>query len=175
MSERAARGPFWDAACKGEEEDDDVLVPPGHHRTADIKRPKLDRFTGFIDQWLQDAPNCPRKQRHTDKRIFERLCDEHQFQGGYVDRVVIGCGGDVIAATAGAGSGRIWSLIPFTIFRGLGKKNGALDQAAPVIEWELPEEFATMRRVMEARMIKLGWRAYVHALGASPPTGRRAT
>jgi len=48
-----------------------------------IKRPKLDGFTGFIDQWLQDDLNRPPKQRHTAKRIFERLRDEHQFQGGY--------------------------------------------------------------------------------------------
>lgn len=58
-------------------------VPPGYQRTADIKRPKLDGFTGFIDQWLQDDLNRPRKQRHTAKRIFERLRDERQFRGGY--------------------------------------------------------------------------------------------
>ncbi len=57
-------------------------VPPGYQRTAPIKRPKLDGFTGFIDQWLQDDLSLPRKQRHTAKRIFERLRDEHQFRGG---------------------------------------------------------------------------------------------
>ena len=30
-------------------------VPPGYQRTAEIKRPKLDGFTGFIDQWLLDG------------------------------------------------------------------------------------------------------------------------
>ena len=59
-------------------------VPPGYQRTAQIKRPKLDGFTGFIDQWMQEDLNRPRKQRHTAKRIFERLCDEHQFQGRVV-------------------------------------------------------------------------------------------
>ena len=58
-------------------------MPPGYRRTAKIKRPKLDGFTGFIDQWLQEDLGSPRKQRHTAKRIFERLCDEHRFQGGY--------------------------------------------------------------------------------------------
>lgn len=38
----------------------------------------------------------------------------------------------------------------------LEQKTGALDQAAPLVEWELPEEFATLRRLMEARMIKAG-------------------
>lgn len=41
---------------------------------------------------------------------------------------------------------------------------GALDQAAPLAEWELPEEFATLRRLMEARMIKAGRREYVQVL-----------
>jgi transposase len=58
-------------------------VPSGYQRTAQIKRPKLDGFTGFIDQWMQDDLNRPRKQRHRAKRIFERLRSEHQFQGGY--------------------------------------------------------------------------------------------
>lgn len=50
-------------------------VPPGYQRTADIKRPKLDGFTGFIDQWLQDDLNRPRKQRHS-KRDVVTLCGE---------------------------------------------------------------------------------------------------
>jgi hypothetical protein len=58
-------------------------VPPGYQRRAEIKRPKLDGFTSFIDLWMQDDLNRPRNQRHTAKRIFERLRDEHQFQGGY--------------------------------------------------------------------------------------------
>lgn len=40
----------------------------------------------------------------------------------------------------------------------------ALDQAAPLAEWELPPEFATLRRLMEARMLKMGRREYVQVL-----------
>ena len=58
-------------------------VPPGYRRTAQIKRPKLDGFTGFIDQWLLEDLSRNRKQRHTAKRVFERLRDEHGFKGGY--------------------------------------------------------------------------------------------
>ena len=61
-----------------------VSVPPGYRRTAQIKRPKLDGFTGFIDQWLLDDLSRNRKQRHTAKRVFERLRDEHGFKGGYL-------------------------------------------------------------------------------------------
>ncbi len=58
-------------------------VPPGYRRTAPIKRPKLDSFTGIIDGWLDGDREVHRKQRHTAKRVFERLRDEHGFTGGY--------------------------------------------------------------------------------------------
>jgi len=58
-------------------------VPPGYRRTAPIRRPKLDGFTGLIDQWLEEDLRRPRKQRHTARRIFVRLRDEHAFAGGY--------------------------------------------------------------------------------------------
>ena len=58
-------------------------VPPGYRRVAPIKRPKLDGFTDLIDQWLQEDVGRPRKQRHTAKRVFDRLRDEHGFAGGY--------------------------------------------------------------------------------------------
>ncbi len=45
-------------------------IPPGYQRSAEIKRPKLDGFTDFIDQWLQDDLRRNRKQRHTAKRIL---------------------------------------------------------------------------------------------------------
>ena len=32
------------------------------------------------------------------------------------------------------------------------QKINALDQAAPLAGWQLPEEFATLRRLLEARM-----------------------
>jgi hypothetical protein len=44
------------------------------------------------------------------------------------------------------------------------QKINALDQAAPLAEWNLPPEFATLRRLMEARMIKAGRREYVQVL-----------
>jgi hypothetical protein len=44
------------------------------------------------------------------------------------------------------------------------RKINALDQAAPLAEWDLPPEFATLRRLMEARMLKMGRREYVQVL-----------
>ena len=57
--------------------------PPGYRRKAAIKRPKLDGFTDQIDIWLAEDKGRPRKQRHTAKRIFDRLCAECEFTGGY--------------------------------------------------------------------------------------------
>lgn len=58
-------------------------VPPGYSRTAVVRRPKLDGFISIIDQWLIEDQGRNRKQRHTAKRVFERLRDEHGFTGGY--------------------------------------------------------------------------------------------
>ena len=57
--------------------------PPGYRRSAPIRRPKLDAFTAQIDQWLLEDKSCHRKQRHTAKRVFDRLRDECGFTGGY--------------------------------------------------------------------------------------------
>jgi hypothetical protein len=46
----------------------------------------------------------------------------------------------------------------------LEHKIGALDQAAPLVGWNLPEEFATLRRLIEARMAKRGKREFVQVL-----------
>ena len=56
--------------------------PLGYRRHQPPKRPKLDPFTDIIDRILADDRTVHRKQRHTSKRIFERLRDEHGFSGG---------------------------------------------------------------------------------------------
>ncbi|MDR3532991.1 MAG: IS21 family transposase [Rhodopila sp.] len=57
-------------------------IPPGYRRSKPAKRPKLDRFVGIIEAILEEDKLRPAKQRHTSKRIFERLRDEHGFSGG---------------------------------------------------------------------------------------------
>src|SRR5947208_12515959 len=57
-------------------------VPPGYRRRRPPARPKLDPFIGIIDGILAEDEGRPRKQRHTSKRIFERLRDEHGYSGG---------------------------------------------------------------------------------------------
>jgi len=54
-------------------------IPPGYERKKPVAKPKLGPWLGFIDQILADDPQQPKKQRHTTKRIWERLKSEHWF------------------------------------------------------------------------------------------------
>jgi transposase len=58
-------------------------VPPGYERKKPVLRPKLGPWLGIIDQILEDDKSQPKKQRHTAKRIRDRLKEEHGFGGGY--------------------------------------------------------------------------------------------
>ena len=58
-------------------------VPPGYQRKDPARRPKLGPWLGIIDAILEDDKTKPAKQRHTAKRIFDRLRAEYGFGGGY--------------------------------------------------------------------------------------------
>ena len=58
-------------------------VPPGYRRAQPPPRPKLGAFTAIIDQILAADRAAPPKQRHTAKRIFDRLRAEHGYTGSY--------------------------------------------------------------------------------------------
>ena len=58
-------------------------VPPGYRRESPPRRPKLDPYRGVIDRILEDDRSLQKKQRHTAKRIYERLRAEHSFTGRY--------------------------------------------------------------------------------------------
>jgi transposase len=56
--------------------------PPGYRNSQPRAMPKLGPYLDRITQILEDDKQAPRKQRHTAKRIFQRLCQEG-YQGGY--------------------------------------------------------------------------------------------
>lgn len=45
--------------------------------------PSLGKYIPTINKWLEDDRKVPRKQRHTAKRIFIRLCEEEGYTGCY--------------------------------------------------------------------------------------------
>ena len=55
-------------------------------------------------------------------------------------------------------------LVPLHYLPLLERKTGALDQAAPLAGWELPEEFKVLRLLLESRMGKKGKREFVQVL-----------
>src|SRR4051812_35220560 len=57
-------------------------LPPGYVRTKPAEKPKLGPLLSVIDAILEADRTAPVKQRHTAKRIFERLRDEHGYAGG---------------------------------------------------------------------------------------------
>ena len=83
---------------------------------------------------------------------------------GYVHEVIIGCGAEVIARHPRSYDREDMVFDPIHYLPLLEQKIGALDQAAPLIGWDLPEAFATLRRLLEVRMGKAGKREYVQVL-----------
>ena len=57
-------------------------VPPGYRRKAPRVSVKLTGFTEHIDAMIEGDRTMGAKQRHTAKRMFERLRDEHGYTGG---------------------------------------------------------------------------------------------
>jgi len=83
---------------------------------------------------------------------------------GYVHQVVIVCGSQVIARHRRSYQREDMVFDPLHYLALLEQKARALDQAAPLVGWELPECFAHLRRLLEARLKKNGRREYVQVL-----------
>jgi hypothetical protein len=83
---------------------------------------------------------------------------------GYVHEVVIACAAEEIARHTRSYEREDFIFDPMHYLALLERKITALDQAAPLVGWELPEEFATLRRLLEARLSKPGKREFVQVL-----------
>ncbi len=51
-------------------------VPPPRKK-AERASPKLDQYKAVIGTWLEEDKSAPRKQRHTARRVWQRLVEEH--------------------------------------------------------------------------------------------------
>src|SRR5690242_19441046 len=56
--------------------------PPPRKRVVRVT-PVLNTVRDLVDAMLVEDLSAPRKQRHTARRVFERLCDEHQARVCY--------------------------------------------------------------------------------------------
>ena len=83
---------------------------------------------------------------------------------GYVGEVVISNGAEVIARHRRSYERDDFVFDPIHYLPLLERKTGALDQAAPLAGWELPEEFGVLRRLLESRMGRRGKREFVQVL-----------
>jgi hypothetical protein len=83
---------------------------------------------------------------------------------GYVHEVVISCGAEMIARHPRSYEREDFVFEPLHYLELIEQKINALDQAAPLAGWQLPEEFMILRRLLEARMGKQGKREFVQVL-----------
>ena len=83
---------------------------------------------------------------------------------GYVHEVVIACGTEIIARHPRSYEREDFVFNPLHYLALIERKINALDQAAPLADWKLPDEFATLRRLLEGRMGKKGKREFVQVL-----------
>lgn len=62
-----------------------ALMDPGiavYTRKKPAAKPLMDPYLPIIKQWLEEDRSRPVKQRHTAKRIYDRLKEEYGFPGG---------------------------------------------------------------------------------------------
>jgi hypothetical protein len=104
------------------------------------------------------------RYRGTDYSVPTAYGHREVLIRGYVHEVVISCGADIIARHARSYEREDFVFEPLHYLALLEQKVGALDQAAPLVGWDLPEAFAVFRRLLEARMGKRGKREFVQVL-----------
>ncbi|MGH8328211.1 MAG: IS21 family transposase, partial [Steroidobacteraceae bacterium] len=83
---------------------------------------------------------------------------------GFVDEVVILCAGEEIARHRRAYGTGTFVFDPLHYLMLIETKPNALDQAAPLQGWELPEAFQHLRHLLEARMGTRGKREFIQVL-----------
>ncbi len=83
---------------------------------------------------------------------------------GFVDEVVILCAGEEIARHSRSYGTGAFVFDPLHYLALIETKPNALDQAAPLQGWDLPEAFQHLRHLLEARMGNRGKREFIQVL-----------
>jgi hypothetical protein len=147
--------------------------PPGYRQTKERERPKLGEYLGRIEQILKEDAAMPRKQRHTAKRIWQRL-KEWGFTGGYT----------VVKETVRELSARTQEVfVPLEhppgeaqmdFGQALVKLNGQLTKVAFFV-MALPYSDAVFVMVFERECTETFWEGHVRAMEFFGGVPRRIT
>ncbi len=136
--------------------------PPGYQISQERSQPKVGPFLGRIKQILEDDKHTHKKQRHTAKRIFERLCAEDGYTGGYTQ---------VKKAVRGIKKRTSEVFIPLTHRPGeaqvdfghaLVKLNGVLVKR-PYFVMALPYSDAFFVQIFERESTEFVWEGHIRA------------
>ncbi len=92
------------------------------------------------------------RYRNNDYSVPVAYAHREIIVKGYVDEVVVISGGEEIARHCRSYESADFVFDPLHYLPLLEQKVGALDQAAPLQGWDLPLEFSTLRRLLEARL-----------------------
>jgi hypothetical protein len=104
------------------------------------------------------------RYRLNDYSVPTRYGHREVLLKAYVDEVIVCCGSEQIARHRRSYEREELIFDPLHYLALLERKTNALDQAAPLAGWQLPEEFARLRRLLEVRLGKPGKREYVQVL-----------
>jgi hypothetical protein len=104
------------------------------------------------------------RYRSNDYSVPTQYGHRQVWVKGYVHEVVIASGSEVIARHERNYEREVVVFDPLHYLALLEQKTRALDQAAPLAGWRLPESFVQLRRLLEARLRKHGSREYVQVL-----------
>jgi transposase len=58
--------------------------PPRYQQAIPRPQPVMGPYLAVVERWLTDDETAPRKQRHTARRIYDRLVAEYDFPGSEV-------------------------------------------------------------------------------------------
>ena len=125
--------------------------PPGYRGKVARGKPTIGPFIPIIHEILEADKKAHPKQRHTGKRIFERLRDEH----GYTGKITVVR--DEI---------RRYRQSTAEVFMPLAHPPGEaqFDFGKPFEQWNLPEVFAVLRRRLESEGGSDGRREFIKIL-----------
>lgn len=104
------------------------------------------------------------RYRNNDYSVPTRFGYRDVLVKGYVDRVEIACGSEIIAVHPRSYDTAGFIYDPLHYLALLEHKSRALDQAAPLDGWQLAESLHRLRRLLELRMGHQGRREFIQVL-----------